>query len=151
MKLENAQHLLERFYLGLTSAEEERALREFLHQDDCPAEMAADRAVFDALAVPAETEVPAGLEARIAARLERAAKKRKPLWVRFTAMTGLAASVAAVAIGLYVHLHSPATIYADTCRSPQEAAYETEAALLFISQEICADWESEENLGGPCP
>jgi len=152
MKPEHAQHLLDRFYLGLTTTDEERELREFLHRDGCPAEMKADRAVLDALSAPADTEVPAGLEARIASRLSRAAeKKRRPRWIRFTALTGIAASAAALALGLYVHLHSPATVYADTCQSPQEAAMETEAALLFISQQVCFDGNGEEDLGGPCP
>lgn len=152
MKPEHAQHLLDRFYRGRTSADEERTLREFLFSEACPAEMETDRAVLGALSVPADAEVPAGLEARIAAHLDRAAgKRRKPLWVRLTTLTGLAASVAALALGLYFHLHTPATVYADTCRSPQEAARETEAALLFISRQVRFDGNGEEDLGGPCP
>lgn len=152
MKPEYAQLLLDRFYLGLTTTDEERELRKFLHGDSCPTEMEADRAVIDALSAPADTEIPAGLEARIAARLGRTAeKKRRPRWIRFTALTSIAASAVALAVGLYFYLHSPATVYADTCQSPQEAAMETEAALLFISQQVCFDENCEEELGAPCP
>lgn len=152
MKPEHAHYLLERFYLGLTSTDEERALRDFLHSEACPAGMEADRAVIDALATPAEAEIPEGLEARIAASIDRAAgKRRKPLWLRFTAVAGIAASMAAIGIGLYFHFHTPATVYADTCSSPQEAAAETEAALLFISRQVMLDWDGDDDLGGPCP
>lgn len=158
MTHEEAVRLRENFYAGLTTPEEEQEWLQWLCSDACPEEWAADREVMLALAAPADVEAPDGLEDRIAARLEAGAERphrtlavRRPLWKRITAVSGVAASVAALAFGAYLWMASAPTVYEDTCQNSYEAAIETQNTLLFVSEQLCLGLEASDELGPPEP
>lgn len=151
MTQEHAAQLLERFYAGTSSVDEERALRDFLTSEACPPAWTADREVVLAMSVPEEVEVPEGLEARIAARLRPRRRPHFYLTHRLSAVAGIVAAAAAVFVCIYVwHRPSP-TVYADTCTTPQQAAIEVCNTLVYVSEDLARGLESEEELGGPCP
>lgn len=152
MNLEQATALREKFYAGTSTVSEERRLLGFLRSESCPLAWQADRAVLEALAALPETEVPAGLETRIAARLTRhTAPRRRPLWRRLGAVAGVAATMTALFLGLHFSGNTRATVYADTCCTPQQAASETCEVLFYVSEQLNMGVEAEEDLGGPCP
>lgn len=151
MTKEHAAQLLERFYAGTTTVDEERALREFLTSEACAEAWRADREVVLAMSTPVEAEVPEGLEARIAARLRPRRRPHFFLAHRFPAVTGLVAAAAAIFVCIYVwHRPSP-TVYADTCTTPQQAAVEVCNTLIYVSENLSMGLEAEDELGGPCP
>ncbi len=130
--LSQMEELLQKFYDGATTADEERILQEFLNSADCPEAWAADRAVLSALATPAEVPVPAGLSERIAASIRP--RRRFALRRLFPAA---AAAAAVVAVGILVLSHpEPAmpTASLDTCATPEEAALEVEHAFSMLSR-----------------
>ena len=158
MTHEEAVRLRENFYAGLTTPEEEQEWLQWLCSDTCPEEWAADREVMIALTVPADVEAPAGLENRIAARLQadaehpqRSSVVRRPLWRNLTAVSGVAACFAALLFGAYLWKSSAPTVYEDTCRNSYEAAVETENTLLFLSEQLCYSLETSDELGMPEP
>lgn len=151
MNLEQATALREKFYTGTSTLSDERQLLEFLRSRNCPPDWQADREVLEALVAVPEAEVPAGLEARIAARLsQQAVQSRRTLWRRL-GITGIAATVAALFIGLYFGGRNRATVYADTCCTPQQAAFETHDVLFYVSEQLNMGVEAEDDLGAPCP
>lgn len=152
MNLEQATVLREKFYAGASTVSEERRLLDFLRSENCPPAWQADRAVLEALAALPEAEVPAGLETRIAARLtQHAAPRRRFLWRKLGAVAGVAATMTALFLGLHFSGGAPATVYADTCCTPQQAASETRDMLFYVSEQLNMGVEAEEELGGPCP
>ncbi|MBQ8226661.1 MAG: hypothetical protein IJZ92_04370 [Bacteroidaceae bacterium] len=158
MTYEEAIRLREKFYAGATTPDEEQEWLQWLCADASGEEWAADREVILALTVPADVEAPAGLENRIAARLQadaehpqRSSVVRRPLWRRFTAVSGIAACFGALALGAYLWQAGAPTVYEDTCRNSYEAAVETENTLLFLSEQLCYSLETSDELGMPEP
>ena len=146
---ETAAALLAKFYAGQTDTSEEQQLRRFLAADDCPADMLADRAVFETLASLAEVPVPDGLEARVAARLK--ARPRR-LALRRWLPAGMVAAVAAVFLFAPLLRHGAPSVYEDTCSSPQEAAVEVQHTLNCVSATLAMGLSADDDeLGPPCP
>ncbi len=151
MNLEQATALREKFYAGTSTLSDERLLLEYLRSGSCPLSWQADRQVLEALVALPETETPAGLEKRIAARLSRqVVLRRRTLWRKLGA-AGIAATIAALSFGLYLGGRNRGTVYADTCGTPQQAAYETRDVLFYVSEQLNMGVGAEDNLGGPCP
>lgn len=158
MTYEEAIRLREKFYAGATTPEEEQEWLQWLCADASGEEWAADREVMLALTAAPAVEVPEGLEDRIATRLEAAAAVphrvpavRRPLWRRFTAVSGIAACFGALILSAYLWQGGAPTVYEDTCRNSYEAAVETENTLLFLSEQLCYSLETSDELGMPEP
>ena len=146
---EIAIRLLDQFYAGTTTVEEEQVLQHFLFSENCPESLFADREIMRILSCPAEVNVPDGLEQRIMKKLRR---RRFNLRL-FTIPTGMAAAIAALFVFVNMTRHLPLrTIYTDTCDTPQEAVVETQKTLVYISHNINIGLEEmDDELGGPCP
>ena len=151
MTTEEIHRMLQRFYDGTTTRDEERALRDWFVAGPCPADLQADREVVLSMFSLAETEMPVGLQERIVSSLHRCRRTRQRRVRRWLAMTGIAASVAAVIGGLWWWQMPTPTVYADTCDTPQEAVYEVHSTLSHLSADLCQGLDAEESLGGPCP
>ena len=89
---EIAIRLLDKYYAGTTTVEEEQVLQHFLFSENCPESLFADREIMRILSCPAEVNVPDGLEQRIMKKLRR---RRFNLRL-FTIPTGMAAAVTAL-------------------------------------------------------
>lgn len=139
---------LARYYDGRTSVAEEQALAAyFAEADDVPAEFAADRDVFLALA---DARREARLEAMIGALAEAEAAPVVPLRPR-RRWWAVAAS-AAVLLGLGAtawHTLRPAEpeAFADTCTTPAEAEAELCRALAMITSRTGAGIDKIEAAG----
>ena len=59
---EIAIRLLDKYYAGTTTVEEEQVLQHFLFSENCPESLFADREIMRILSCPAEVNVPDGLE-----------------------------------------------------------------------------------------
>ena len=138
---EYIRQLLERYYQGTTSREEERQLKAYFAQDDVPPALAAEREMFRYFSHNARQmpPVPEGLEERLAHSIDqRAAEQRRTrhaplrrthLW-QWTA--GIAASLLlASAIGLHLHTQHNAQPH-DTFDDPQLAYAEASRALRIF-------------------
>lgn len=151
MNLEQATALREKFYTGTSTLSDERLLLEYLRSRNCPPSWQADREVLEALVALPEAEIPDGLERRIAARLSRqVVPRRRILWKKLGA-AGIAATVAALSLGLYLGGRNRATVYADTYGTPQQAACETRDVLFYVSEQLNMGMVAADDLGGPCP
>ena len=95
--------LLERYYDGLTTPEEERRLRQWLESDGCPDAYAKDREAIRLLAEPQPAPVPDGLAEQLTRTVRRAARRR----VLRVAAWGVAAGLALL-LALDVTLRAPA-------------------------------------------
>ncbi len=130
--LQQMEELLQKFYDGASTVDEEHILQEFLNSADCPEDWEVHRSVFDALETPAEVPVPDGLAERIAASLQ---PRRPSVLRRLLPIGAAAAAVLAIAL-IFSSLHEqrqPA-LYADTCDTPEEAAAEIDRTFAMLSQ-----------------
>jgi len=149
MNLEQARRLRKKFYDGTSTPDEERRLRELVLSPDCPPGWEAERFLLCAAdALPDTLPVPEGLERRIAGKLSAAPRHRLSLWKKIVFPTGVAAAAVGIAF-LLTGRHPAPTVYADTYKTPREAANGTYETLLFISEQFNLG-TSEEALGGPC-
>ena len=120
---EDIRPLLDRFYRGATSIEEERRLIEHLLSDDCPEELLAERHAIISLACPEAISQPLRLEQRIAEVLQPS--RRRWWWI------GIAASLLIIiGIGFWALLPKES--------QPQPARQEVvaEVAKPVISESI---------------
>jgi len=145
MDVDNVRILLNRYYEGETSEEEERMLAEFFATAEVPADLQPDKALFTHIAACDDSSVPDGLGERLEAAIDRmdisdrmASRRRlMPRWLR---MAGVAASVAIALMGGYSimrHHEEPSAMSPkDTCSSPQEAYAYAQSALVKISRDL---------------
>lgn len=159
MTLERVEELLERFYEGATTREEEALLSRYFEEEEVPESLAADKAVFAAMAEDQETvtgELPScdGLELRLQQmvahlesmesqmtretekrpRLEISAPRRMPprRWVAVAACLLLVVGVSVWFTAQREASRTEELAFADTCRTTEEAALYAERALSML-------------------
>lgn len=142
--------LLDKFYAGTSTVAEEQTLRRYFAAEDCPPELEADRQTVLALSTPAAVEVPADLEKRIVSRLRPRRRPRVRLVYRLSAAVTTIAAAVLLAFVLFAQKAPAPTVYADTCTSPEQAAEQTRAILVKMSEDLNLSLEADDNLGGPC-
>ena len=150
MNTNNIKDLLEKFYEGDTSLEEEQLLADFLLQDDVPDEFLSDKKLFRALN---ENSVEVPLEASNAIEFlidsfkeeELSDNKVRKLHVRYWAI-GVAASVALIFGVSQFQKKQPAdsTFFTDTYKNPDDAYQATMDALQLFSENFSKGTESVE-------
>ena len=138
MKKEEIDRLLERYYAGQTTEEEEDGLLQALQStNDLPADLQAERDLFLCLHPRTRNEIPVpdDLEAGLATSIDRKASATRHcrLWWSSVAaslllLVGLGFSIAEI------RQDALATTPQDTFTNPEDAYLETEKALqLFAS------------------
>ena len=139
--------LLQKYYEGMSSRDEERKLLDYFLGSDVPAELDIDRKHFLALADMQndEIEVPADLESNILARL---AVEQKPVSLLKSRFVYTAISVAAglaliVSTFMFINKQQNLGTYDD----PQIAYAETKEALELVSQFFNMGTENLAGLG----
>ena len=135
MNTDDIRILLRRYYDGETSGEEERLIKEFFLKNDVPEDLQADRLMFAELAGGADPEIPSGLDQRISSAIDGRARKHRTLRMR---IFGGIAAMLCIILGLnaYITRYDDAITAKDTCRSPEEAAVQTERALMAFSKAL---------------
>lgn len=135
MKKEELETLLSRYYDGLSTGEEERALRTFFSGEDVPEEYEAEKAIFayfsDLQNMP---EPSANFETRIISSLtnnrsDGTTRVRKLIMV----LSGIAASVVIIT-GTWFFMKS--NEHVDTYSDPHVAYAETMKILMEVSEQM---------------
>jgi hypothetical protein len=142
--LENIRTLLERFYQGDSSLEEERQLEEFFASGNVPEEFMADRELFQSFGSLEENiQVPSGLKQQIIEGIDREARREKQgKRLSLYSMSGLAAGILAlVAVYLFFLKDNEPVLLAgqemiDTYEDPLLAYEEARQTLAFVSEKM---------------
>ena len=142
--IEKVRKMLERFYQGETTLEEERWLENYLSSTTVPEELLADKELFKAFGDSNESIfVPKDLNSKILDRIDaeeyRHSKTRR---ISLYSLSGLAAGLLAI-IAVYVFFlrtDSPALLadrqVRDTYEDPMEAYEEARKTLAFVSGKL---------------
>ncbi len=144
--------LLEKYYEGNTSRDEEERLRQALRRKDLPAEWHADRDAFLGLAAAKDAEPGPGFEDRLTAAIREAAGGRKRfLYPRRSPGFMFAAAAAGVALLVagYFVLQTSGIFRSsprDTFSDPRLAYQETRNTLLLVSQLMNKGTEPLSNI-----
>lgn len=140
MELNEIKILLEKYYEGLTSIEEEYALRNFFAQQNVPDEMASDRELFSHLdteskIIPVSSQLPDKLESWIDRRNKNEQKTR---YIRLGyKLASIAAGIAILVVCyLFVNQNQKKLVSEDTYSDPQLAYAEVKRTLLYISEKL---------------
>ncbi len=145
--MSNIKELIEKFFDGTTTVEEELEMRRILCQEELPAHIEEQKALLLAM-LPTESEVPAGLEARLEALIDNLAQEEQTLpchpkevaerslrSTRALLFARCATLAAAAIVALVCLLHPIKERPRDTFSTPEEAAKhinETFAHLAMV-------------------
>lgn len=146
----NVEDLINRYFEGEITLEEERQLRNFLRENEVPAELQRDKELILSLCEqPSEVKIPDDLSERLSNKIDEwesksneqkeaapvigTVKKRYTL----SRLQWVYAAAAVVALLLTFHLFNPADdSQKDTFDSPQMAYAQVNKALSLFSQAI---------------
>lgn len=144
MDLQKIEKLLQKYYNGETSLEEEEVLRIFFASRDVPDHLEAEKEVFSYYySQPCDEAANPGLEEKIlnAIRIEGSRYRMQPVKKRLYLFTSVAASFL-ILLGSYFLITGKNGIefslkkYEDTYESPELAYLETKKTLLLISEKF---------------
>lgn len=142
MNTHEIKELLNRFYEGQTTEEEERTLHRYFESDEVAPELAEEKAFFSQL------PTAEGLEQRISRHIDQLAaqeKNTRRAHVRWIA--GIAASMLLlVSAGLYFGTNRPDPFYQDTYDTPEEAYATTEKAITLLATNVNKGLKSIEQI-----
>lgn len=152
MNKHNIQQLLDRFYEGQTSEEEEDRLRTYFRSENAPSEWAEEQKFWNEMQIP-NIPVPEGMEKRIEAKINSLANTGK----KATNMQrhSMRLWISSIAVGLLLcvagyHFYSiqkqTGSQEPDTFSNPQEAYAETQKALILFSSKLNEGLNKMENL-----
>jgi len=140
--LDKIREILDRFYLGESTLEEERELARFFASERIPEDFMPDRDLFRSMdAAGKKTEIPGDLNKRILSAIDseeqKAAKTRR---ISVFSLSGLAAGLLAV-IAVYVLFLRNETVqtagnFPDTYKDPMEAYQKTKETLAYVSSKL---------------
>jgi len=147
--------LLDRYYDGMATEADEDRLHRYFAQPGIPAELQADKLLFDAFKAT-DAATPPGLQQRLGRQIdgwntvekhtERRARTVSMRWV-----AGIAASMLALfSLGFYLDTRQGKERYArqaDTYDNPQDAYAETQRALNTFAQAIDKGLGAIDNQG----
>ena len=140
MELNHIKQLLEKYFEGNTSVEEETLLKDFFRYRPVPAEMEADKQLFLYTSSESNMHIKnAALEQKLVDWIDQQESGPKTFrinpWVY--RLVGVAAFVAII-VTCYITISHPKNEVAikDTYKSPEIAYAETKKALLYVSQQL---------------
>jgi hypothetical protein len=133
---EHIRRLLEKFYEGQTSLEEEKELSAFFESGEVPSILLPDKQLFRSMqAASHPVEVPGDLESRLRSAIEaEESKDIKTRRINWFSLSGLAAGLAIIlTVYLTVLRQTPQQYATGTFEDPQEAYEETLKVLSYVS------------------
>ena len=140
MEPNTIKQLLEKYYEGTTSIEEEQLLKDFFRYRPVPAELEADKELFLYTSLEAKTlPVNSQLEQRLTDWIDqqdvKTNKKIRKVWVYRVA--GIAALFAVIITCYLTYSHPKNNVVTkDTYQDPKVAYAEAKRALLYVSQQL---------------
>jgi hypothetical protein len=137
MKKEDLNILLNKYYSGDSSEEEERMLKEFFQGENVPVEYEAEKGIFCHYSLSGSVPVPpADFEDRIIAGLDEFEKNRKSQIIRRIVLFSLSTAAGLIIVaGSFFFLNSNREPE-DTFRDPEIAYAETMKILLKVSKQL---------------
>lgn len=145
-RIEKVRKMLERFYQGETTLEEERWLQDYLSSTTVPEEFLADRELFDVFESTDECiPVPRDLNSKILNTIDREERGQlRSRRISIYSLSGLAAGLLAL-IAVYVFFlrtDSPVMVarqeVIDTYEDPMDAYKEAKKTLAYVSGKLNA-------------
>lgn len=147
MDIKNIEQLLDSFYEGTTSIEEEKILLDFFEGTDVPDDMIGEQRLFLDLYHSEKTITPDNLENKLNNLIDNLDKqtnikplKTKKLSINWKWVTGVAASIVIfVSAGLFFQKSFDKKthfVVQDTYTDPKEAYIETQKAMLLVSNRL---------------
>ena len=134
--------LLDRFYKGETTLEEEQILQDYFSSTSIPEELMPDRDLFRSLETSDSVAVPEGLNQKILDVIDQQEKKVvRTRRISVFSLSGLAAGLLVV-IALYMgyfRADRPGMLahqLTDTYENPQDAYEEARRTLAFVSAKL---------------
>ena len=134
--------LLDRFYTGETTLEEEQILQDYFSSTSIPEELMPDRDLFRTLGTSDSVAVPEGLNQKILDVIDQQEKKvHRTRRISVFSLSGLAAGLLVV-IALYMgyfRADSPGMLayqMTDTYENPQDAYEEARRTLAYVSSKL---------------
>jgi hypothetical protein len=148
---EKIEELLEKYYEGATSTEEEQLLRRFFEREDIPEKLEADAGLFRFFRTEKEGKSPPTLEEDLTGMIPgsiplrpAAGQKLKYYWI-----SG-AAAVVLILLGLFldtqIRRNSSLEVRQDTFEDPYLAYEEARKALYIVSMKMNTPREPLKNL-----
>ena len=139
--IKDIRELLDRFYLGETTLEEERRLQEYFSSTSVPEEFIPDRDLFRSMDSGNEAiHVPGTLNQKILAGIDREERKiTRTRSISVFSLSGLAAGllvVIALYTGYFSNGSSARLALQDTYESPQDAYEEAKRTLAYVSAKL---------------
>lgn len=140
--IEQLRKILERFYRGETTLEEEKKLQEYFSSTKVPEEFIPDKELFQTFASGDESvPVPGDLDQKIIASIDQAERKSvKNRRISVFSLSGLAAGLL-VMIAVYLFFirqgdsrsFLATNQWSDTYEDPVEAYEEAKQAMMYVS------------------
>ena len=153
IKTEEIKRLLDRYYDGTTTEEEEEVLRTYFNGSDIDASLREESVIFTALQ-SSECPVPTGMEERLSRQISQwnsleVATQRTIRHINLRWVVGIAASMLLLlATGAIVYQNENASpqIEQDTYTNTKDAYAETSKALMKFSKSLNKGIEATENI-----
>lgn len=142
MNTHEIKALLNRFYDGQTSEDEERALQRYFESDEVAPELLEEKNFFNQLFVPG------GLEERLSSHIDRLARSEQTVrHARFRWIAGIAASILLlIGVGIYFGNNRSEPFYQDTYSSPEEAYPTAERAISLLAHNVNKGFKHVERI-----
>jgi hypothetical protein len=144
LELEKVRRMLERFYQGDTTLEEERWLQDYFSSTTVPAELLPDKELFQTFRSSGDSiNVPGDLNQKILTAIDQLERKElRTRRINLFSLTGLAAGLL-VMIAVYVFfLRTDGSLslashqMTDTYEDPMEAYLEAKKTLAYVSTKL---------------
>lgn len=154
MNIDRLTRLLDAFYDGTTTVEDEQELYRHFTSEGVPEELEAEKRVFLGsydLSIDDEVEVPSSLDSKLSSLIDDLSKKEKPkkrsLMIRRTSVAA-ASLLVLISIGLFMlNDRQPQSMLFDTFTDPQEAYMETQRTLSMISSTLNSSLDPLKKAG----
>jgi len=131
------QQILDKYWEGETSLQEEAQLREFFSRDDVPESLRAIQPMFQFYKQEQEAFLNGDFDERLSSKL-KAADNQVPRRATIVRMISRAAAIAAIFIGVFwvYKINSVETLNKPEKLEAQMAYQEAKAALMLISRKL---------------
>ena len=140
LSLHKVKELLESYYEGRTTLNEEKQLKRFFANENIPPEFEADRLYFESLEDYAGSLVPPNIESIVTGSIQKEEferKERKNRIYRIVTGTSIAASLLLFfVVGWFIVQNRYSNQLVDTYTDPQIAFEQTRALLQKVSKNM---------------
>ncbi|MCF8236113.1 MAG: hypothetical protein K9G67_15945 [Bacteroidales bacterium] len=147
MNSQEIEKILERYFNGETSRDEELALNAFFSKKDVPAHLKSLKPMFNYLDEASQEELDEDFDERFFSNISKKenTKKRSVCKLYLYVSTGVAASILVI-LGLFYQFDVFSSKMEDTFSDPAVAYNEARKALLFVSYKFNSGLEPAKQL-----